>query len=141
MSPDRKSHHADGASPMIVNSIVLISQSSERDFTQNQPENSNSNINFNLSQSKNKPWPYEISLHTEIISQDNDADSTTPLFRSDIRYAIQFDGPINEKEDASNAFSTAWPYIREGLIHQLQEHGIPSAPFVPLTVTITPNKA
>lgn len=41
----------------------------------------------------------------------------------------------------SHAFSLAWPYIREGLIQQLQGHGIPPAPFVPLSITVSGNEA
>ena len=125
---------------MNVSNITLISQSSERDFTQNPPEDSATNLSFgfNLAPSDGKPWPYEISLHSEVSAKDGDpGKADIPLlFRSDLQYAIQFDTPIEEKE-IPYALSAAWPYIRERLIRQLQEHGIPSAPLVPISITVS----
>lgn len=128
---------------MNVNNITLISQSSERDFTQNPPEDSATSLSFefNLAPSDGKPWPYEISLHSEVSAKDGDmGEANIPLlFRSDLQYAIQFDTLIEEKE-IPYALSAAWPYVREGLIRQLQEHGIPSAPLVPISVTVSTEK-
>lgn len=85
---------------MNANNITLISQSSERDFIQNPPEDfaTRLSLEFNLVPSDGKPWPYEIFLHSKASAKDGDVGEVNIplLFRSDLQYAIQFNTPIEE---------------------------------------------
>jgi len=128
---------------MNVNRIMLLGQSSERDLAQDLQEGAESNINFNfgLNPSDDKPWPYELTLHSEITLKKGDSEkNVSPLFVSDLRYAIQFDSPIDD-ENTPAALSVAWPYMREKLVEQLQSHDIPAMSIVPLSIAALPAKS
>ena len=87
-----------------------------------------------LNPSDDKPWPYELTLHSEIALKKGDSGKNLfPFFVSDLRYAIQFDSPIDD-ENTPAALSVAWPYMREKLVEQLQSHDIPAMSIVPLSI-------
>ena len=125
---------------MNVNRIMLLGQSSERDLAQDLQEGAESNINFNfgLNPSDDKPWPYELTLRSEITLKKGDSEkNVSPLFVSDLRYAIQFDSPIDD-ENTPAALFVAWTYMREKLVEQLQSHDIPAMSIVPLSIAALP---
>lgn len=125
---------------MNINRIMLLGQSSERELAQDSQEGAESNINFNfgLTPSDGKPWPYELTLHSEIALKKGDSGKNlSPFFISDLRYAIQFDSPIDD-ENTPAALSVAWPYLRGKLVEQLQSHDIPAMSIVPLSIAALP---
>lgn len=91
-----------------------------------------------MNPSDDKPWPYELTLHSEITLKKGDSGKNLfPFFVSDLRYAIQFDSPIDD-ENTPAALSVAWPYMREKLVEQLQSHDIPAMSVVPLSIAELP---
>ena len=125
---------------MNVNRIMLLGQSSERDLAQDLQEGAESNINFNfgLNPSDDKPWPYELTLRSEITLKKGDSEkNVSPLFVSDLRYAIQFDSPSDDEHTPAALFG-AWPYMREKLVEQWQSHDIPAMSIVPLSIAALP---
>ena len=80
----------------------------------------------------------QLTLHSEITLKKGDSEkNVSPLFVSDLRYAIQFDSPIDD-ENTPAALSIAWPYMREKLVEQLQSHDIPAMSIVPLSIAALP---
>lgn len=91
-----------------------------------------------MNPSDDKPWPYELTLHSEITLKKVIPERICFLFFvSDLRYAIQFDSPIDD-ENTPAALSVAWPYMREKLVEQLQSHDIPAMSVVPLSIAELP---
>lgn len=117
-----------------LNNIMLLSQSSVRNLTENDITGRlEFSGTFTLNNADNRPWPKELTVDIS-ASVVNENDERAELMHAQNTYAVSFtEDPENSTSELPEA---VWPYVRPDVIAYFHTYNLP-ADSIPLFGTAT----
>lgn len=118
---------------MKVRNLVLLSESSKRNFAADNTESGSGTLAFAfdvVDAPEGRDWPYELTVNAKVFPVNRGAEA---VFTTDFRYALWVD-ECDGEFFAPEAFAGAWPFVRGDLVERLRRYDM-SVQSVPLSVS------